>query len=154
MRLQACIHGYSGKPATVLATYAEDGGAVFIAKSVSYRQERVSDSVLIANSELPEMEHHFKEDSLGDAIEAFNRLRNGGLISFDKSVQGLDPTGAIEQDGITETGRKMRISPDIKNDQIAILAICLYAGKARTNAKVMDMMDALMRIQGGSILTI
>lgn len=152
MRIQACISGYGGKLATVLATYVD--GVVFVAKSVSYRTERVSDSVLVSNTELPAMEFRLTEADLGKAIEAFNQLRNSGLLRIDQAAQACDPSGAIEQDGITETGRKMRISPDIKNGQVAVLAICLYSTRAATNAKVMSMLGELEGIMAGGVMTI
>lgn len=152
MRLQACISGYVGKSATVLATYVD--GVVFVAKSVAYRTQRVSDSVLIANTELPAMEFRLDEADLGKAIEAFSQLKNSGMLSFDPAAQACDPSGAIEQDGITENGRKMRISPDIKNEQIAVLALCLYARRAATNDKVMSMLGELETIMAGGVMTI
>lgn len=152
MRIQASIIGYAGKPATVLATFVD--GVVFVAKSVKHRAERVSDSVLISNAELPALEFRLVEADLGKAIEAFSHLRSSGCLSMADTVQACDPSGAIEQDGITETGRKMRISPDIKNEQIAVLAIALYASRAATNNKVMNMLDELENIMAGGVLTI
>ena len=141
-------------PCTVLATLAEDGGAIYVAKIVDYKAERVLDSVIISNMPMPSVEYQFTEAEIGDAIAAFQQANNAGLIKFATGAQQADPAGAIEQDGITESGRKMRIAAEIKNSQIASLAICLYATKAHTVGNVMAMMDDLMRLQSGDILSI
>jgi hypothetical protein len=146
--------GFTGRPITVLATIADDGGAIYVAKLVDYKQERVLDSFVIANTKLEAVEFHFTEDMLGDAIAAFQQAQNGGLIKFAKEVQQADPSGAIEQDGINESGRKMRIASEIKNSQIATLAIALYATKASVNANVMTMFDELAALTAGSIISI
>lgn len=146
--------GFTGKPITVLATISDDGGAIYVAKLVDYKQERVLDSFVIANTKLEAVEFHFTEDMLGDAIAAFQQAQNGGLIKFAKEAQQADPAGAIEQDGINESGRKMRIAAEIKNSQIATLAIALYATKASVNANVMTMFDELAELTAGSIISI
>ena len=138
----------------MLATIADDGGAIYVAKLVEYKQERVLDSFVIANTKLEAVEFHFTEDMLGDAIAAFQQAQNGGLIKFAKEAQQADPAGSIEQDGINESGRKMRIASEIKNAQIATLAIALYATKASVNANVMTMFDELAALTAGSIISI
>lgn len=154
MKVQASIIGFTGKPITVLATVADDGGAIYVAKLVDYRKERVLDSLLIANTMLEAVEFQFTEDMLGDAIAAFQQAKNGGLIKFSAEAQQADPSGAIEQDGITDAGRKMRIAAEIKNAQIATLAIALYATKASVNANVLSMFDELDALTAGSIISI
>lgn len=153
MKVQASIIGFTGKPITVLAT--DNDGAIYVAKLVEYRKERVlEDSVVIANTMLEAVEFQFTEDMLGDAIAAFQQAKNGGLIKFSPEAQQADPSGAIEQDGITDAGRKMRIAAEIKNAQIATLAIALYATKASVNASVLSMFDELDALTAGSIISI
>jgi hypothetical protein len=154
MKIQASFVGFTSNPCTVLATLADEGGAIYVAKIVDFKRERVSDSLIISNMELDAVELQFTESDLGEAIAAFLQAKNGGLISFSSDAQRADPAGAIEQDGINETGRKMRIAAEIKNEQVAALAICLYATKSSTNNKVMGMMDQLMSLQNGGILSI
>jgi hypothetical protein len=154
VKIQASFVGYTGKPCTVLATLAEDGGAIYVAKIVDYRPERFQDSLVISNMALDAVEMQFSESDLGEAIAAFMQAKNGELINFSTEAQQADPSGAIEQDGVNETGRKMRIANDIKNHQVAALAICLYATKARTNGDVMKMMDELLTLQSGAIISV
>jgi hypothetical protein len=154
VKIQASFAGYGGSPCTVLATLADDGGAIYVAKVIDFKQDRFQDSVIISNMGLDAAESQFLESDLGEAISAYLQSKNGGLVNFSTSAQQSDPGGAIEQDGITEAGRKMRISPDIKNQQVGVLAICLYATKASTNSKVMKMMGDLLRVQGGDIVSI
>lgn len=154
MKIQASFVGFTGNPCTVLATLADDGGAIYVAKIVDFRRQRFQDSLIISNMELDSVEMQFTESDLGEAIAAYLQAKNGGLISFSNEAQQADPGSAIEQDGINEAGRKMRIAAEIKNPQVAALAICLYATKARTHGKVMNMMNDLMSLQSGGIVSI
>jgi hypothetical protein len=154
MKVQASFVGFTGNPCTVLATIADDGGAIYVAKIVDFMPGRFQDSLIISNMELAAVEMQFTEADLGEGIAAFLQAKNGGLISFADTAQQADPSSAIEQDGIAEAGRKMRIAAEIKNHQVASLAICLYATKARTHGKVMSMMDELLSLQSGGIVSI
>lgn len=154
MKIQASIVGFTSNPCTVLATLADEGGAIYVAKIVDFMPHRFQDSLIISNMELDAVEMQFTEADLGAGIAAFLQAKNGGLISFATAAQQADPSSAIEQDGITEAGRKMRIAAEIKNHQVAALAICLYATQARTHGKVASMMDDLLRLQSGDIISI
>lgn len=155
MKVQSSIIGFTGKPITVLASISDEGGAIYVAKIIDYRKDRVlTDSVVIANTTLDAVEFQFGEDMLGDAISAFQQAKNGGLINFSAEAQQADPSGALEQDGITDSGRKMRIAADIKNAQIATLSIALYASKAAVNSSVLSMFDEINALSAGSIISI
>lgn len=155
MKIQASILGFTGKPCTVLATMADEGGAIYIAKSVDYKAERVSDCVVVANTELSVVDFLFGESDLGEAIDAYLILKSGGQISFASgSVQSSDPQASIEPDGVSETGRRMRIADDIKNAQIAVLAIALYSSRARDIGKAESMMDGMLNLLSRQIFSI
>lgn len=133
--IQANISGYQGKPCSLFSVYETDTQILSIIKDTDYKKTRQKpDYVLISNDKNADYDCLFTELNFSQGIEDFFIMLNGvafdgrsSRLVFDDKVTRANPKNVIESDGYTENGRKFRITPNINNLQIAVLATCFYA---------------------------
>lgn len=160
IKVQASISGYGGQPATVFSAYDETSGILAVSVESSYRQDRVGDCMVIANSAGVPCDSHFHEKDLPAAIDAYYAMRNGvstdGLstrLSFGDRAVRTNPDSAIEFDAMNESGKKFRVNANITNAQLAVLATCLYAVRAGEIQDTVVMTETMLDIlRGNSVL--
>lgn len=117
-------------PITVLGYLDETNGVLVVAKSVEYKEEKLApDMVLVANLDLPQRDWMFTDDHIQESITRFYSRQAQQLITIPASLARIDPTSKIEVDNIDAHGRKYRLSPDIANGQMAVLAMVAYADR-------------------------
>lgn len=161
--IQASFTGFQGKPVTLFSAYAEDSGILVVSTETEFRMARRDGCAVVTNDRnLQARDRLFTNDDMNDAIRTYFDLKGGrasdGLsarLAFKEAVQRHDPAGAIERDGITESGPKYRVLDVISCGQMAVLATCWYVETVGKNVdKVLDAADFLLRLQRGEVLTI
>ena len=86
-----------------------------------------------------------KQDVAADGVTA--KLRIG-----ERAMQ-CDPSGVIETDGYDANGPKYRVSPDARNEQIAVLALCRYVQLRPGITDAIEMADIMTRLMRGEAVT-
>jgi len=126
MRIQASIAGYKGKGVTLLGNMDDDTGILVVAKILTpFRNDRAAEDItLITDVDLENVDFMFTEDHIHDAIRSYYVRKAISTIDIVEACSRFNPDNRIEQDGVNEHGRRYRISPDIDNGQVAILAMC------------------------------
>lgn len=160
-KLQANIEGFLGKPASLFGVMDKKLGVLNISVLASKKMNRQPDCILITN--VPKVDHDFYADEvqLREAIVAYYRLKNGyaddnetPLLNFGSKVGSCDPSSTIELNGVSETGMDYRISPDISNQQVAALMMCLYITKMVVIDDCLSMLDDINEIMDGHWISI
>lgn len=147
--IQASIAGYEGKASTILAKYSADSGIVTIAAEKPFSRDRLAKEVaMISNLDVPERDWFFSEDELGVAISAYFEAKGQGEIIIVDALNRYLPDNKIEKDTVDEKGRNFRISPDVENGQVAILAIVAYVRKNKAANAAIDMMQDMADFYG------
>lgn len=139
------IVGYAGAPATLFCAFDSETDTLAVIKESPEYEAGPRDGFLKISSQDRDLSHDalFTEADTRSAINAFFELEALKLISISPGVQRCNPANKIERDGMDEGGMKYRISPDITNAQVAVLAAAHYAGAQRGNAAALDFMDAM-----------
>lgn len=147
MKIQASIAGFTGQPITLMAVYSEDSGIFFVAKQIKFREDRALEgALLISNMDLPTVDSRFTDADFSGAIGSYFDLVAMRALDIDSDLQRFKPDNKIEVDKVDESGKKYRISPEIDNGQIAVLAIAACAAKQRSISAAMDMHNELQDI--------
>jgi hypothetical protein len=134
-KIQATISGYSGRPCSLLSIYDKEHRIIVISKIAPYRDKPVDGASVITNVPNIQRDAFFAESDMKEAIQHFKTLH--GMVSedgepgliFDDGVGRADPTSSIESDGIDTSGEKFRIASSVSNEQVAVLATCLFVKK-------------------------
>ncbi|MEJ7804441.1 MAG: hypothetical protein WKG03_00755 [Telluria sp.] len=127
IRIQAEISGYGGPAVNVLGALDPESGLLIVARELKLG-ERLDDVLVVSNDPRAERRDRlFSEDDLQDAIRLFFRAQSTGMIELLPTVSKFEPAHKIESNGIDENGTKYRLSPDITNGNIAVLALTKLA---------------------------
>lgn len=160
-KLQANIEGFNGKPTSLFGVIDTDTGVLNIVMAAKVRQSKKDGCVLISNALKAECDFTFNESVFKDAISSYYRLKRGvandnltPLLIISPKVGSSDPSSAIELNGVSDSGMDYRISAEISNLQLAVLAMCLYVEKSRTVDECFVMFDELQSLLDGNYLTI
>jgi hypothetical protein len=134
MKLHCSISGYSGLPVTLVAAFDHDTGMLLIRgeRREGYLTDREDGATFVTNTvHCDARDALFTEDHWKLAIEAFHTSRATGLCVLEPKVQRFDPSQKIEVDKIDASGKSYRLSPDISNGHVAVLALVWYTGVQR-----------------------
>lgn len=143
IRIQAHVTGYSGKAANVLGALDMESGLFIVAKELG-PDERMDDVIVVSNDPRAERRDSlFDEDKLQNSIRLFFRAQATGMIELLPGVSKFDPSHKIEADGVGENGSKYRLSPDISNGNVAVLALLDAADRAYKAQSATDFSDEL-----------
>ena len=130
MRLQATIAGFSGQGQTLIGVLDEKSGVLVVAKAIKFREDKAKDDFcLVSNLNLPAVDWQFTDEHLRDAIKGYYQRVAQGLLIIEEPVRRFQPDNRIERDTVDIHGQKYRISPDIDNGQVGILALCYYCNR-------------------------
>jgi hypothetical protein len=161
--IQSTFTGYQGKPCSIFSAYDAESGILVVSAETDFRRKRRKGCAVITNdAQLQERDSLFTDGDISEAIGVYYALRGGraaddssARLVFKDAVQRHDPSGAIERDGITESGPKYRILDAISCGQMAVLASCWYVETfGQTVDKVLNAADLLIRIQRGEVVSI
>jgi hypothetical protein len=143
VRIQAEITGYGGSSANVLGALDMGSGLFIVAKELAYG-ERVEGAIAVSNDPRSEQRDSlFDEDKLQGAIRLFFRAKATAMIEMLPSVTKFDPSHKIEANGLDENGSKYRLSPDVSNGNMAVLALVDAADRAYKAQAATDFSDEL-----------
>lgn len=124
MKIQSTIAGFAGQPVSLVASLDKKTGVIVVVKEIKFREERAKeDFVLVSNLDLPSLDLRFSDDLIRDSIRAYFTRKAQITLDLHDAVKRFAPDQKIEQDAVDEGGRRYRLSPDIQNGQVAILAI-------------------------------
>lgn len=144
MRILTVISGYQGPPIALASVLDESTGVLVIAKQLSYREDRPApDMAVVSNLDLKACDFLYTDARLRDSIRAYFARRGQGTLEIESILGRYMPDNKIEQDGVDESGRKFRISPDIDNGQIAVLATVAFVEAQKPIAHSISAMDEL-----------
>lgn len=144
VKLQATIAGYAGNPATLVGMFDDETGVLVVAKQIKYRETRAGDDfVLVSNLELPSVDVRFGDADLKEAIQCYFTMRSQGVLDIVDELQRYQPDNRIESDAIDAQGRKYRISSEIDNGQLAVLALVCALNAQRPIRSAMSAADEL-----------
>jgi hypothetical protein len=130
IRVQAEVTGYGGPAVNLLGALDPDSGLLIVAKELPIG-ERQDDATVTSNDPRAERRDRlFSEDDLQDAIRLFFRAKSTAMIELLPTVTKHEPAHKIETNGMDENGTKYRLSPDITNGNIAVLALAALADHA------------------------
>jgi hypothetical protein len=137
------IVGYAGPPSTLFCAFDPNTDILAVVKEAPEYEPGARDGFLKISSQSRDTHYDalFTEDNTRDAINAFFELDALKLINISAKAQRCNPTAKIERDGMDEGGMKYRISPDITNAQVGVLAASHFAGSQRGVAAVADFME-------------
>jgi hypothetical protein len=147
MDIQISCAGFKGEPVTLLAKRDTTTGVLFIVKKVAYRENRVKPGfAVVSDVDLDEADFRFTDKHLRGAITAYYSRMAQGHIDIDSKLSRYNPNNKIEPDGVDESGRKYRISPDIDNGQIGVLAVVAFIEAQKPINAAVSMADEITDI--------
>lgn len=138
MYLQANIGGYTGQVATVIA-YLDIGNSELSIDIVGkmnpsrFCDDEGNEAGLITNQPLDDCDYIFSEEDFSEAFKAYRYYANSGRLLFDEKAKRATPP--LEVDKITESGSSFIVYGGITNEQLAVIALCLFARKV-TDAQI------------------
>lgn len=144
MLLQANIGGYKGRTATVIGFLDLENHQLQIEISGKMVDKRFKsadgeEAGLISNQPLDDMDYQFSEQDFAEAFKAYRLYANSDRLLFSTDTQRAKPM--LEVDKITEKGSQFAIYGDITNEQVATLALCLFAKMAEDSQIALAMYD-------------
>lgn len=143
MKLQVLISGFMGQATTLLCVVDDDTGVLTIGKQVPFSEARMEGFALASNMDLPECDYLFTDKHLRDAIRSYFSRGGQDMVAFAPSLVRYKPDNRIEKDAVDESGPRYRISPDIDNGQIAVLAAVAFADAQQPLKAVMTAINDL-----------
>lgn len=127
MKIQTTIAGFKGEPKTLIGNLDERTGVLVMVKEVKHRESRIApDMALVSNLALADLDFTFKDEHIRDTIRAYYTRKAQLTLDVMNEIRSCEPDNMIEQDAVDEGGRRYRISPDITNGQIAVLAAVAF----------------------------
>lgn len=144
LKIQTSIAGFAGRPVTLISVHDDETDILVVAKAVEYTESRIGDCVMVSNLPLSSVEVMFSDDDLCAAIRHYYARKSRDLLDLDDSLLRYEPENRIESDGVDERGRKYRISPEIDNGQLAVLATVAFVEKNASVRSALDMADDIL----------
>lgn len=127
MKVQICIGGYQGPAITIGCVIDDKTGVLTVGKQYDFTEKRMEGFALVTNLDLPDYDFLFTDDHLREAIRNYFRRVGQETIGIAPTLLRYQPDNRIERDAVDESGPRYRISPDIDNGQLAVLAAVAYA---------------------------
>lgn len=134
------IAGFYGEPATIFAAYDPGTDVLAIARVGKAYEPGPREGFLKITNQSRDQSYDalFGEDDFEEAVRAFWDLESLKLLTLKNDAQRCNPSTKLERDGVDDTGMKFRFHPDMTNQQVAVLAACLYANRQRSVSFMAD----------------
>lgn len=132
------IAGFQGEPATVFGAYDPANDMLAILRLGKEYEGGPRDGFLKITNQQRDASYDaiYTEEETRDSILAFFSMESLKLVQLKGDAQRCNPTTMIERDGMDAAGLKFRFAPGISNQQVAVLAACLYAERQRAVASI------------------
>lgn len=151
VNLRINIAGFAGSSCSLFAAYNPDRDLLLIAKESSEYEPGQREGFLKITNQVRDGAYDalFGDDQMEEAIKAYFDMESLGLLSLSQGVQRHNPGTKIERDGLSDTGMKYRISPDMTSGQVAVMAACLFASRQRNVGIAENFALQMIEIDGG-----
>ncbi len=145
MKFVVSISGYGtdgAQAVTLVCFHDAESGVLIVDSSMTFAEHRPDGFALITNLPLQTRDFLFTEDHIRDSIRDYYAMSGQELIDIDDSLMRYRPDGKIEREGIDERGPKFKLSEDIGNGEVAILAaVAFVMGQEPINGAMQAMGD-------------
>lgn len=131
MKFVVSISGYGtngAKPVSLVCFHDTQSDFLIVDSEMEFVEARPVDFALVTNLPLQTRDFLFTEEHIRDSIRDYYARDGQGIIDIDDALMRFRPDGKIERDGIDERGPKFRLSPDIGNGEVAVLAAVAFVG--------------------------
>lgn len=140
--LRVNIAGFHGEPASLYGAFDHAEDLLLISDSKAYDGGPAPDLLKVSNQESDAYRDDLiSDDDLQTAIMAFFEMDGLKLLAMAEKAKRHNPTNKIERDGVSETGMRYRISPDITCAQVAVMYACLAAKRQRAVSGALSIME-------------
>ena len=147
--IQATIGGMSANSpevVTILGALDPMTGVLVIDAAVVVKpgaaERRYGNSAAVSNNPKSQARDAlFTEADIRDAIAAYMEFAGRGLLEIQEAVARFNPQSAIEPDGVDEHGRKYRISTEMTNGKLSVIALCWMAHRQSSVNDILDAQD-------------
>lgn len=138
MKFVVSISGYGtdgAKPVSLLCFHDTQTDFLIVDSESEFAEVRPEGFALVTNLPLQTRDFLFTADHIRNSIRDYYSRDGQGIIDIDNALMRYRPDGKIERDGIDERGPKFRLSPDIGNGEVAVLAaVAFVAAQTAINA--------------------
>jgi len=146
--------GFGRTPVSVYSIYDDEIDYLIVSAEKNWRPTRFKDCVLISDEELDDRDFSFSQKDVSDSINAYYDQMSLSRIEIRDSVSRCNPDSGIEYDGLKEGGKMFRLSPDINNSQVAVLATCLFVKRNKSINASIDMAEDILSMMDGDVVSI
>lgn len=146
--LRVNIAGFVGDPATVFGAFdpATDMLAVLYIGN-EYEAGAREGFLKITNQQRDAAyDAFYSEEEIRESIVSYFEMDSLKLLTLKGDAQRCNPTSKLERDGMDVGGLKFRFHPEITNQQVAVLAACLYATRQRSFGMMNDLAQDMAMI--------
>lgn len=145
MKFVVSISGYGtdgAQPVTLVCFHDKETDFLIVEKTMPFAETRPEGFALVTNLPLQTRDFLFTADHIRDAIRDYYARDGQGIIDIDPILQRYRPDGKIEREGIDERGPKFRLSQDIGNGEVAVLAaVAFVSGQEPIDGAITAMGD-------------
>ncbi|SER35668.1 MULTISPECIES: hypothetical protein [Pseudomonas] len=145
-KIQVSIGGYQGRPVTLLCALDDSTNVLTIAAESPILTERKEGFAVVTNQDTDSFDMKFTDDLIRDAITSYYARSSQETLAVLDALARFSPDNAITKDSFDERGPRYRISPDIQNGQLAILAACAFADRQQPMNAITSMASELMQL--------
>lgn len=142
MKIIVSISGYAGESITLAAFLDHATGVLAVLQGLKYREAREPGMAFVTNTKAPDYDCMFTEEHMAEAIRDFREGEGTGMIKLSDNTMRHKPR--IESDGVSETGQKYRLHPDLTNGEVAVLALTHFMQRQRAVHTVDSALDAML----------
>lgn len=140
LKIQATIGGYGGvgsEPITLAALRDPVTGVLAIAKKINMREKADAGYSFVTNMRLASYDCLFREEDITEAIRLYRESEANATLVLSDETARYRPR--IEVDGMNESGQKFRLSNDMSNGEVAVLALVHFAERQRIINQTTDL---------------
>lgn len=164
--IQASISGYKGGPVSVFSVYDEESDILTIARVRSVKKRRAKpDTALVTNIRGVDCDGFFDDSDFQEGIKAYFEFKNS-LAADDRSPRlvfspqagNIIIENSVQVEGMDEKGLRYSFNGEMSNEQVAIIATCLFIRKQSGQDDAIEAMREIDNFQreldAGFIITI
>lgn len=164
--IQATISGFKGGPTTVYSVYDEESDILTVARIRSIKKKRAKpDTALVTNIRGVDCDGFFEDEDFQEGLKAYFEFKNGlagddrsSRLVFSPQAGNISIENSVQVEGMDEKGLRYSFNGEMSNEQVAILATCLFVKRQAGQDTAIDAMRELDNFQreldAGFIITI
>lgn len=139
------IAGYSGHPVSLYCAFDRASEMLLVHAAKEYDGGDAAGILKVTNQERDtHRDDLLTDEHLQDAIRAYFEMDGLKLLHLDEKPRAHNPANRIERDGVSESGVRYRLSPEITCGQVAVMYACLAASRQRGVSSALDFMTKVL----------